>query len=526
MRVRLMHEAQDFRLHDRLPFQSSELVQDLGLEGLFQAMAGGDVFLQDVARRAMLLGPGNPIEAIRYRQEVLRDCLEHPEVVHTLYALALEAIERKKRYNIGFLDNYPGGILYRSVEAMRMFVEVLRKVRRVAESQSGRFQSRGFRGLFARLLEELNEDYFTAIEAHLQSLRFDHGLLLSAELGPGNESARHVLRRTNGRDRSWWQRLLRLGPPDYTFRIDDRDEAGAKALSELRNRGINLAANALAQSADHVLGFFAALRTELGFYVGCLNLSETLSGLQAPVCFPEPQAEGTTRFEARDLYDLSLTLRLERPAVGNDLMADGRNPILITGANQGGKSTFLRALGLAQLMMQAGMFVPARAFSSAITPGIFTHYKREEDAALKRGKFDEELHRLSEIVDHLTPGALLLLNESFAATDDREGSEIAEQVVRALLDRGIRILFVTHLFGFAHACQARMGDTALFLRAERLEDGTRTFKLHPGAPLETSYGGDLYNEVFGDGPAAASTIPGGRAGRDQLEPMDPVKSGP
>lgn len=506
MRVRLMDEERDFKLHERLPFQSPELVQDLGLDVLFQAMSGGDAFLQDVAHRAVLRGPENPIASIRYRQEVLRDCLDHPDVVRELYALALEAIERKKRYNIGFLDNHPSGILYRSVEAMRMFVELLRKVRRVAEAQSGRFRSKGFQSLFARLLEELSEPYFAEIEAHLQALKFDHGLLMSAELGPGNESSGHVLRRANGRGRSWWQRLLRVGPPEFTFRIDDRDESGAKALSELRNRGINLAANALAQSADHVLGFFASLRVELGFYVGCLNLRETLAHLPSPICFPDPEEPGSSALMARGLYDLSLVLRTERPAVGNDLEAGGRNPILITGANQGGKSTFLRAFGLAQLMMQAGMFAPAQAFRSALAPGLFTHHKREEDAGLKRGKFDEELHRMSEIVDHLLPGAILLLNESFAATDDREGSEIANQVVGALLERGIRILFVTHLFGFAQACLDRLGDTALFLRAERLEDGTRTFKLRPGAPLETSYGVDLFREVFGED--AASGIHG------------------
>lgn len=497
MKVRLMQEDQDFKLHEVLPYQAPEVVQDLGLEEVFQAMAEGDVFLQDVARRAVLRGHENTLATLRYRQEVLQDCLRHPDVVHDLYALALEAIERKKRYNIGFLDDYPGGILYRSVEAMRMFVELLRKVRSVAQARSGEFRSRGFRNLFQRLTDELTDVYFAEIEGHLQALKFDHGLLLSAELGPGNESVRHVLRRTNGQGRSWWQRLLRLGPPEFTFRLDDRDEAGAKALSELRNRGINLAANALAQSAEHVLGFFTSLRIELGFYVGCIHLREPLQRIQAPLCFPDPEELGSTRLQARGLYDLSLVLRTERPAVGNDLEADGRNPILVTGANQGGKSTFLRAFGLAQLMMQAGMFVPGEAFRSAISPGLFTHHKREEDSALKRGKFDEELHRMSEIVNHLTPGSILLLNESFAATDDREGSEIADQVVSALLDRGIRILFVTHLFGFARACFERMGSTARFLRAERLEDGTRTFKLLPGEPLETSFGEDLFKQIFG-----------------------------
>jgi DNA mismatch repair ATPase MutS len=171
--------------------------------------------------------------------------------------------------------------------------------------------------------------------------------------------------------------------------------------------------------------------------------------------------------------------------------------IVITGANQGGKSTFLRAMGAAQVMMQAGLFVPASHFEADVAPAIFTHYKRQEDRTMKRGKFDEELSRLNDIVDGLTPAAILLLNESFSATNEIEGSQIAGQVIQALLEAGVRVWFVTHLYQFAHAAQQHYHDTALFLRAKRQDDGTRTFELHPGEPLATSFANDLYHQIFG-----------------------------
>jgi DNA mismatch repair ATPase MutS len=147
-------------------------------------------------------------------------------------------------------------------------------------------------------------------------------------------------------------------------------------------------------------------------------------------------------------------------------------------------------------MMQCGMFVPAESFCSSICDGLFTHYKREEDATMKSGKLDEELSRMSEIVDHITSNPILLFNESFAATNEREGSEIARQITSALLEKGIKIMFVTHLYEFAHGFAGPKMENALFLRAERQADGRRTFKLVEGEPLQTSYGEDLYRAIW------------------------------
>jgi DNA mismatch repair ATPase MutS len=190
--------------------------------------------------------------------------------------------------------------------------------------------------------------------------------------------------------------------------------------------------------------------------------------------------------------------------IGNALDADGRQLAIITGANQGGKSSFLRSVGLAQLMMQSGMFVAAESFVGELCTGLFTHCKREEDATLHSGKFDEELRRLSAIVDRLRPGAVFLFNESFASTNELEGSEIARQVVGALLERGIKVFFVTHLYAFARGLFDHPPDGTVFLRAERLEDGRRTFRIIVGEPRETSYGVDLYRDVFGDTPLRTS----------------------
>ncbi|MFN2131508.1 MAG: DNA mismatch repair protein MutS, partial [Anaerolineae bacterium] len=82
-------------------------------------------------------------------------------------------------------------------------------------------------------------------------------------------------------------------------------------------------------------------------------------------------------------------------------------------------------------------------------------------------------------------------------TNEREGSEIARQIVDALLDNRIKIFFVTHQYELAHSYYDRDAKDSFFLRAERRSDGTRTFKLIEGGPLQTSYGRDLYSRIFG-----------------------------
>jgi DNA mismatch repair ATPase MutS len=267
-------------------------------------------------------------------------------------------------------------------------------------------------------------------------------------------------------------------------------------LSELRSQGISHVAAALAQSTDHILSFFRMLRLELGFYVGCLNVRDQLVRKREPLCLPHPRPADQPMLTSQGLYDVCLSLSVEDRVVGNNVAGDHKVLVMITGANRGGKSTFLRSIGLAQLMMQCGMFVPAESFHANVCHSIFTHFKREEDSSMRSGKLDEELKRMSAIVDAISPYSMALFNESFASTNEREGSEIARQIVRALLETQVKVLYVTHMFDLAQGFYLAQMNAALFLRAERHADGQRTFRLVAGEPLPTSYGEDLYRLVF------------------------------
>lgn len=506
MKTLLMYPDRNFEWQRGLPPQSKDLVGDLGLNVLFAAMAAGDQFLLEVVQRAMLWSLTDPATIV-YRQQAWTDCIEHPEMLRTVYALAVETLDEKRKI-WGYLSDYsPDLNLSHAVEVMRLLIRKLKRLREIAVESSQLVRSPAFTRFFRMLLEELDEPYFDQVNAHLQRLRFRGGVLVSSRLGRGNAGVDFVLRKPLDEKRRLSDLVPILGTRQgrLWFEVHPRDEAGAQALSELRARGINFVADALSQSAEHVTSFFVQLRAELAFYVACLNLQSALTQKGYSTSLPTPLPVGEPMLNFRGLYDASLALATESHVVDNDADAGAKSLVVVTGANQGGKSTFLRSVGLAQLMMQAGLFVAAKEFRANVAELLFTHFKREEDATMVSGKLDEELQRMSRIVDEIQPGAMLLANESFASTNEREGSDIGEEVLRALNDSRVKVILVTHLYDLAQRLRRGQADGVLFLRAERLPDGSRTFKIQPGEALATSFGKDLYDEVFGGNSVVSAT---------------------
>lgn len=500
MKVFLMHPDRDFDPNGALPPMEADTGQDLELNTLFAAMAHGDKFLFKVVRQAVLSSLDD-IDTIHYRQEVLKDCLKHPVVVRQIYRISLEFMERKRRQWLWISNRHlnPGSILSSALHMLETSLDLLRMLRQIADEHTGAFESTAFCRFFAMIQQELDDEYLSVVEKHIRVLKFPGGALLNAQLGRGNEGTNYVLCKPNDTGQTWIKRIFAQKSQVYSFTLPPRDDQGERTLGELRDRGLARVANAVAQAAEHIESFFDVLQLELAFYLSCLNLYGQLDQLGAPVTFPQPVPACEHRLSCTGLYDVTLALTMKQKVVGNDIADNGKDLVIITGPNQGGKTTFLRSIGLSQLMMQCGMFVPAESFAANLCTGLFTHFKREEDKTMESGKFEEELKRMSTIVDFITPDSLILLNESFAATNEREGSEIAGQIVSALIEKRIKVFYVTHLYEFAHSFYEKGKEKVLFLRAERLQDRRRTFRLKEGEPLETSYGVDLYNRIFSKG---------------------------
>lgn len=506
MRVRLMCADADF---DTAPPEQSvgdDLVKDLDLTTLWDAASDHDQVIRASIRAATLAGLAESGQ-VDYRGEAFADCLFHPDVVRTMYELASHALDQERQvYRASFFSRSSGALLNRSVAALQVFVDDLRRLRDLSGREASGFASLAFTQFFASVEAELDDAYFAEITEHIRRLQFREGLVASARLGLNNQGIDYVLRLPRPEN---YSHLLPRRPPvrrPHLSRIMPADDDGAhQDLAGLRDRVLALAADAVAEAAAHLLQFFTSLRAELAFYLGCLRIHALLTGAGLPMCRAVPQDCGTAILSAAGIYDPCLALRSPAPVQGVDLHADGTPLIVVTGANQGGKSTLLRSIGLAYLMMQAGMPIAAQSFTASTRHGVFTHFAREEDATMTAGKFDEELERMSHIVAALEPGDLLLCNESFASTNEREAADIAIDILLALDQAAIAVVFVTHLYDLAHRLHELNSPRTLFLRADRVDADHPIYRICPEAPQPTSYGRELYERTFGPIPVASDS---------------------
>lgn len=510
MKVRLLFPDRDFDLATPTPDGSDDLVADLDLAPVFDAMVPERRL--DKLCEIVLLNPLSTVEEIRWRQQILADALADPIGVRRLFDLSGEALDSQRSIWI-FSSHNPTAALTGSVRGLEALLVSLRQLSEFATQQLPTVRSPGLLRLYRELAEELDLAYLGDMEAILRRLRFARGVLCRAHVGgSGMLAPLELVDPSDVRVTRW----SRLGLPHalgkYRFTIGERDDAGARALADMRDDALYEVAIAVAQAKEHVVGFFRQLRWESGFYLGCVQLHDRLRQIGVPICWPDPELDGHALAATR-LRSLSLALRTGSVPVPTDVLDAGRL-VIVAGANQGGKTTFLRSVGCGQLLLQAGMFVPADSFRSGLTHAIHSHFRRAEDQDLTSGKLAEELTRMSQVVDRCRSGDLLLMNESFSSTDEVEGTFVAADIIDTLIAHGIRVFAVTHFLRLAEHCASQPDATLLV--AERLADGTRSYRMTPGDPPSTSYGMDLFSHVFQDArgraPGTAPHQPRPRAG--------------
>ncbi len=245
--------------------------------------------------------------------------------------------------------------------------------------------------------------------------------------------------------------------------------------------------------------FLLNLMPEFEFLVRGTEMLRKLRDKGCPLCLPDIRPMDEKAFDAKGLYNPCVALKIDDEIVPNDIAFDENATIyVLSGPNRGGKSVITCAIGLAQVMLQLGMYLPAERISISPVDGIYTHFPTGAEDTIDKGRLGEECARLSEIIDCVTAHSLVLLDESLSSTGSYEASYIAAEVLSGLAHIGCRCLFSTHLHELAaeietldRKSRASGGVPIDTLVAGMETGGKRSFRITRAKPDGKSYARDI-----------------------------------
>lgn len=244
------------------------------------------------------------------------------------------------------------------------------------------------------------------------------------------------------------------------------------------------------------LAFLLDLLPDLQFILVVTKIHKKLVESGVPLCIPKYHAKAERIFRAKQLYNPSLAIRMSEAGtinsiVSNDIEFDGKGQIyILTGPNNGGKTVFLVSVGMAQILAQLGMLIPAKSIDISPVDRIYVHFPKYSTKE-NMGRLEEECARIKEIFATINTHSLCLFDETFSSTDSEEGCGLAFEILRAIRSYGAHAIFGTHFHQLGRRIDEAKSDGECdgfdFLNAGIEEGKRRTYKITRGKPEGKSY---------------------------------------
>jgi DNA mismatch repair protein MutS len=460
--------------------EAPEFFRDLNLDQIVGSItAGRDEY--DLA--PIFYRPLHDVATIRYRHEIFRD-LERAALARHVAAFAESMRRVRERLAEAGKVHYPRQKQRCFLDAVAVYCEAVTSLaRHLAEADP---RSRGLRD-FRDFLEAYTASVpFTALESETHALQAS---LSAIEYELTIDGSRVEVRRYESEADygaevlATFEKFKQGAVRGYSFKFYDSldmnhveaailDRVASifpdafSSLSEYRERHRNW--------LDPTIRSFDR---EVQFYIACLEHTERFKPAALPFCYPEV-VDRSKEVHAEEAFDLALADKLVRnnaQMITNEFHLAGPERILaVSGANQGGKTTFSRMFGQLHYLASLGCPVAAREARLFLPDRLFTHFEREEEVENLSGKLEDELLRMRRILREATPSSIIIMNESFGSTTLSDALFLNKEILRLIIERdmlGVCVSFLDELASLGPQTVSMMSTV------DPRDPAVRTFKV-------------------------------------------------
>jgi DNA mismatch repair protein MutS len=453
---------------------------DLNLDQALASLLAGR---EQYDLKAFFYTPLRAVADVRYRHEVLRD-LEKPDVRQSITRFA-SAMQRT-RAHLAQVEKLHHPLQRQAWmrDAIEIYCEAVRSLADDLAEED--IASRGFKELREYLAAYAASDHFTALAAETQAVK---EALAEVRYAVRIQGARVTVSRSGGQpDYSaevleTFARFEQGAVKSYLVKLPDYDEMDhveAQILERVARLHPDVFAALAAYTArhhDYLDPTIVRFDREVQFYLAYLEMIERLRAAGLPFCYPRVSTR-TKAVAVDDTFDVALANKLVADGgtvVCNDFRLAGPERLfVVTGPNNGGKTTFARTVGQVHHLAGLGLLVPGRTAQLFLPDRIYSHFEKEEDIETLRGKFEDELVRVHAILEQATASSVVVMNESFSSTALDDALFVGTEVMRRILEVGALGVYVTFVDELASLSDATVSMVAQIVPEDPAE---RTFKV-------------------------------------------------
>lgn len=392
-------------------------------------------------------------EAVTYRHEAFQD-LKDPALLGRVRAFA-QAM-REMRAHLAHTTDERGHTHWKNawfLDAVAIYCDAVKRL--ASDLSTLPVRSRGFLALRDHVVRYAASSAFTSLDEEMRALKADLATVrYCVTIKSGAFTVRKYDEETDySAEVEATFEKFKLGAVrsylvDYksSYEMSQIEEIILDFVGRLFSEIFSHLDDYRARTAAFVDETLACFDREVHFYVAYLEHLANLGRAGLPFCFPRIAVTSKEIYD-RDGFDLALAHKLvgeNKPVVCNDFHLTGPERIIVvTGPNQGGKTTFARAFGQLHYLASLGCPVPGREAQLVLCDDIFTHFEREEDIETLRGKLEDDLVRIRAILARATPRSIIVMNEIFTSTTLRDEIFLSTKIMEKIIALDLLCIWVT-----------------------------------------------------------------------------------